>query len=228
MLAMATTARDKASPGPASPAGSTRERILEIALELFIEEGYDKTSIRDIAERLGTTKAALYYYFKSKSEILLELHLRLHGIGTQLLDALEALPDARARVAAWPSLLDELITAADQNRELIQLHQRNESALEHLHDSERHHAANDDIERKVRLLLGDREIPARLRMLMTCSIGAVMSGLLSDWFVDELPHEERIKLLRETVGGMFRNWRRITAKNGHGAGTKVARTGPPT
>jgi AcrR family transcriptional regulator len=48
----------------------TRVRIQAIALELFTEQGYDKTSLREIAERLGVTKAALYYHFRSKEEIV--------------------------------------------------------------------------------------------------------------------------------------------------------------
>lgn len=48
----------------------TRRRILEIARELFAAQGYAGTSIAHIAGRLGTTKAALYYHFGSKAEIL--------------------------------------------------------------------------------------------------------------------------------------------------------------
>lgn len=48
----------------------TRTRIQSVALELFTEQGYDQTSLREIAERLGVTKAALYYHFKSKEEIV--------------------------------------------------------------------------------------------------------------------------------------------------------------
>ncbi|MBO0776284.1 MAG: TetR/AcrR family transcriptional regulator [Actinobacteria bacterium] len=42
----------------------------EVALELFAEQGYEKTSLREIAERLGVTKAALYYHFQSKEDIV--------------------------------------------------------------------------------------------------------------------------------------------------------------
>jgi AcrR family transcriptional regulator len=191
-------------PPPAAPTGSTRERILDIALELFTERGYDKTSIRVIAERLGTTKAALYYHFRSKADILLELHLRLHGLGDRLLGQLEALPDGAARAQAWPRLLDEFITAVDENRELVQLHQRNQSALEDLHNSERHRAANDDIERQVRQLLASTDIPAAVRVRMACSVGAVIGGLLSDGLVDDVPHGQRIALVRDAVADMFR------------------------
>src|SRR5205823_2509957 len=52
------------------PRGDTRQRIQAIALELFAEQGYEKTSLREIAERLGVTKAALYYHFKSKEDIV--------------------------------------------------------------------------------------------------------------------------------------------------------------
>jgi AcrR family transcriptional regulator len=51
----------------------TRSRLRELALKLFAEQGYEKTSLREIAEQLGVTKAALYYYFKSKEDIVRSL-----------------------------------------------------------------------------------------------------------------------------------------------------------
>jgi AcrR family transcriptional regulator len=48
----------------------TRTRILDAALELFSEHGFDGTTLQQIADRLGFTKAALYYHFKSKDELL--------------------------------------------------------------------------------------------------------------------------------------------------------------
>lgn len=51
--------------------GNTRQRIQDVALELFAEQGYEKTSLREIAERLDVTKAALYYHFKTKEDILI-------------------------------------------------------------------------------------------------------------------------------------------------------------
>jgi AcrR family transcriptional regulator len=53
----------------------TREKIRAVALELFAEHGYEKTSLREIAERLGVTKAALYYHFKTKEDIVSSLFL---------------------------------------------------------------------------------------------------------------------------------------------------------
>jgi AcrR family transcriptional regulator len=53
--------------------GNTRQRIQDVALELFAEQGYEKTSLREIAERLEVTKAALYYHFKTKEEIIVSI-----------------------------------------------------------------------------------------------------------------------------------------------------------
>ncbi|WP_055586971.1 TetR/AcrR family transcriptional regulator [Peterkaempfera griseoplana] len=53
-----------------TPRGDTRTRILDVALELFSEHGYEQTSLREIADRLGVTKAALYYHFKTKDDIV--------------------------------------------------------------------------------------------------------------------------------------------------------------
>src|SRR6188472_1581920 len=54
----------------AEPRPDTRAHIQTVALDLFTEQGYDATSLREIAESLGVTKAALYYHFKSKEEIV--------------------------------------------------------------------------------------------------------------------------------------------------------------
>jgi AcrR family transcriptional regulator len=72
--------RELAVDADAAPAGhdarhrsDTRARIQQVALELFAEQGYEKTSLREIAERLDVTKAALYYHFKSKEDIVRSL-----------------------------------------------------------------------------------------------------------------------------------------------------------
>jgi len=50
-----------------------REAVLRMAVRLFLEEGYHRTPLSRIAERLNITKPALYNYFSSKEEILREL-----------------------------------------------------------------------------------------------------------------------------------------------------------
>jgi AcrR family transcriptional regulator len=180
-----------------NPNGSTRERILDIALELFTEQGYEATSLRDIAERLGTTKAALYYHFARKEDILLELHLRLHALGREALDRLGELPDGRRRADAWPGLLDDFIDQVVANRELVLLHQRNHGALDQLQHNERHQAENDDIEQQFRRILQSPDIPLERRVRMACSISAVIGTLATGEAVfGDVPMDELAELVR--------------------------------
>jgi AcrR family transcriptional regulator len=181
----------------APPQASTRERILDIALELFVDQGYDKTSLRDIAERLGTTKAALYYHFERKQDILLELHLRLHALGREALEQLERLEDGQERAEAWPGLVDRFIDQVLENRELVLLHQRNQNALEELANNERHQAENDDIEMQFRRVLESPAIPLAQRVRMACSLGAVVGALVGgEKLFGDVPIEEIAELVR--------------------------------
>ncbi|WP_243074434.1 TetR/AcrR family transcriptional regulator [Microbacterium sp. SS28] len=50
--------------------GYDRAGILEVAVGLFNEQGYDATSVADLAARLGLTKSALYHHFASKEQLL--------------------------------------------------------------------------------------------------------------------------------------------------------------
>jgi AcrR family transcriptional regulator len=184
--------------------GSTRERILDIALELFADQGYDKTSLRDIAARLGTTKAALYYHFERKEDILLELHLRLHALGREALEQLEQLEDGQARADAWPGLVDRFIDQVLENRDLVLLHQRNHSALEELTNNERHRAENDDIEQQFRRVLESPAIPLAQRVRMACSLGAVVGPLVGgEGLFGDVPIEEIAELVRDAVGDLL-------------------------
>jgi AcrR family transcriptional regulator len=51
----------------------TREKILEAARELFINEGYEGVSMRQIAEKIEYSPTAIYVHFKDKDELFLEI-----------------------------------------------------------------------------------------------------------------------------------------------------------
>lgn len=95
----------------------TRRKILDVALELFTSQGYDRTSLREIAERLGFSKAALYYHFPAKEDILVALAGNLVEEIERITRAAAASTDrslaARARVigAMVDLLLDNRATA---------------------------------------------------------------------------------------------------------------------
>lgn len=83
--------------------GYDREQVLAVAVQLFNEQGYDATSVADVAARLGLTKSALYHHFASKEELL---RLALDA-------ALDALEDVLDRALAAPG------TASDHLREVV-------------------------------------------------------------------------------------------------------------
>jgi AcrR family transcriptional regulator len=81
---------------PAVPP-ETRTRILQTALELFSERGFDGTTLQQIADRLGFTKAALYYHFRSKDDLLQALLTPAMTGMKELLDAHDGLPNTPAQ-----------------------------------------------------------------------------------------------------------------------------------
>lgn len=171
---------------PKRPRSDTRERILDVALDLFVEQGYDKTSLREIAERLGITKAALYYHFERKEDMLLALHLRLHELGREVFEQLDSLPDDAARAAAWPVILDSFIDLLLKNPKLFLLHIRNRAALRAVDHDEHNRNENEDMSRRVGQLLTSPAIPLERRVRMACAVGAVAVGLVGsgEAFVD--------------------------------------------
>ncbi len=70
-------------------AEGTKERILEMALELFAQNGYLGTSMNDIAARLGITKAALYKHYARKQEILERIVERMDRMDKERAEAYE-------------------------------------------------------------------------------------------------------------------------------------------
>ena len=93
---MATPVRGSST--RAAQAERTRQQILETAQRLFAEHGYDATSLQMIADEMGLTKAAVYYYFPAKVDIRYEI-IRF-GVErlSKLLDEAAAIRGRRARV----------------------------------------------------------------------------------------------------------------------------------
>jgi AcrR family transcriptional regulator len=56
--------------GPGRPRATSSETIAEAACELFLERGYDRTSVVDIAQRAGVSRSSFFNYFDSKAAIL--------------------------------------------------------------------------------------------------------------------------------------------------------------
>lgn len=106
------------------PSRDTAARIQAAALELFATQGYDKTSLRQIADKLGLTKPALYYNFSSKEALL-------SSLVQPLIDDVEALlaRDEAAATVDPRSLLESYFDVTFRHREVSLLVVRELSTL---------------------------------------------------------------------------------------------------
>jgi AcrR family transcriptional regulator len=107
----------------------TRQRIQSVALELFAGQGYDKTSLREIAERLDVTKAALYYHFKSKEDIVASLVEDYFGQVDDLVawgKTLPRTPESRAQV------LDRYYRIVADGSQVFRMLQHNQASVNSL------------------------------------------------------------------------------------------------
>lgn len=53
------------------------ERLVDVALRLFAEKGFERTSVQDVVAATGVTKGAMYHYFDSKDDLLAEIYARV-------------------------------------------------------------------------------------------------------------------------------------------------------
>ena len=111
-----------------------RLKILETAKQIFIEEGFEKASIRAIADRIEYSPATIYLYFKDKNELFFSVHeTGFEKLNLEMTDAIEGIADPidelRARGFAYMKF-------AFQNPEMYDLMFIQNAPMESMKDSE--------------------------------------------------------------------------------------------
>jgi len=151
-----------------STAEQTRRRILDAALELFTEQSYAGTPVRDIAERLGMTKAALYYHFASKEALLVAL-------AEPVIDELDACArDAERSGADTAGIIRRLVDLFDDQRHLMKGMLHDASARKVLVEGQHMFAG---LRRLERALAGSAEPADVLRA--RCAVGAIRGAVMT-------------------------------------------------
>jgi AcrR family transcriptional regulator len=179
--------------------GDTRSRIQLTALELFTENGYEATSLREIAERLGVTKAALYYHFKTKDEIIESLvHDRIASIDALLAWAIQQ-PRTRETRREFVRRYSEMLHRQTHHG-LMRFFERNQSSMG------QHRVGMIMRDKKIQILtvLADHDAP--LQDQIRCSLA--IFALHSAWFTvrdpdisDELRREAALEVALDLVEG---------------------------
>jgi AcrR family transcriptional regulator len=167
-----------------TPEAGTRIRIQQVALDLFTENGYEATSLREIAERLGVTKAALYYHFPTKDDIIASLVADRLARVDELIEWGQGQPNTTETRMEFVRRYSAVLHDGD-NLKLMRFFERNQTAM-HQHKSGAMMRAQV---RRMLDLLGDRQAPLADRIRRSMAIFA----LHSTWFVladPEIPVDE--------------------------------------
>lgn len=94
------------------------KRILNGARKIFLEKGYEQTSMRNIASEINYSQGSLYFYFKDKSEIFQELHKEGFRLLLSQLKVLDKVADPFERLKAVGRIF---IQFAQENRDYYNL-----------------------------------------------------------------------------------------------------------
>ncbi|WP_432877491.1 TetR/AcrR family transcriptional regulator [Kribbella sp. CA-245084] len=111
----------------------TRQQIRAVALELFAERGYGQTSLREIAERLGVTKAAVYYHYRTKEDILSSLLDELIAGVDRIIECGQAQPSGPERRREVLERYSEMLTDTfEEAPRLVRFLQESQTSIKDL------------------------------------------------------------------------------------------------
>jgi AcrR family transcriptional regulator len=183
---------------PAATPASTRERIIQVAIDLFASQGYGGTSLRHIADQLGVTKAAVYHHFHTKDDIA-------RVVLGRALDVLAAMTDrlivAGTDPAAWQRALPQVIDIAASQRQLLFVLERNENTFRE------RFAGDPDIGARLTTdpaslagLLANPSTDPAVRVRLGCAFGSLFGILFifSDHYRD-IPDDKLRQYLNDAI-----------------------------
>ena len=173
-----------------TPRTDTRSRVQKVALELFAEQGYEKTSLREIAERLGVTKAALYYHFKSKEDIVHSFTDDYFAEVDALLDWAEDQPPGDQTRRAMLERYVGLVLAGSAVFRFLEQNRASVEAMESGKD--RFARFRDRLDRFVDLLT-DPGAPMRDRVRAAAAIMSV--GATCIFFLQQVDDREKLRAI---------------------------------
>lgn len=177
--------------------------ILRAAAEVFHEKGYDGASLQDIADRVGILKGSIYYYIRTKSDLLERLLLDVHEAGLAMVRANAATPgNAFERLAAVVRGYLTFIIR-DPVRSAIYVHEIQRLRTEERNRLLRDHTLRSEVE--ALLLLGQEQGLVRRNIDVRLSAQFMLSGLNSihQWYRPD-PGRPEGALLDQIAAGTLR------------------------
>jgi len=187
----ATKERAKTMPGEGpTPRTDTRVRAQQVALELFAEQGYEKTSLREIAERLGVTKAALYYHFKSKEDIV-------HSFTDDYFAEFDALvtwaTNQPRNEATRQEVLERYVGIVLAGHEVFRFLEQNRASVETMHGGkDRFSRFRDRLDDLIDVLVGP---DAPLRDRVRASTAVIAAGATCRFFLQQADDRDKLRAI---------------------------------
>ena len=204
---MATVSKTRTTPR----AQDTRRRIYDTALELFRRQGFEQTTMRDIAAKAGVALGAAYYYFTSKEAIVLDFYLAVQeSIDAAILEAMQGHRKLKDRLRC---VLEKRLESLAPNRKFCDALFRHapyskdplspfsaetrpirERAMEHL---------------RIAVEGSDTKVNADLKPHLPYLLWLYQMGLILFWIYDRSPHQARTQRLTEKSLGLVVNLIRL-------------------
>jgi len=187
------------SPKTTQKAEETGRRILDSALELFRQQGFDATTMRDIAQKAGVATGAAYYYYPAKDAIVLDFYQRSCEEMQPRIEA--ALEHAKGLETRLRELIGVKLEYFDPNRGVLRSLLRNGADPRHpLSPFGPDTAGIREIDIAwFRCILTDcgMRIPRDLEPHLPGVLWFFQMGVIFFWVIDESPHQARTARLLE-------------------------------
>lgn len=164
---------------------STRDAILETAAELFSAKGFAGTSMSDLAEKLGLSKAAIYHHFESKESILQNLLGSTNEDLESLIGNLEKLPLSKPNMRKILQMFAEFVFSHRRVARLVLSEMPAEMEAQGPH---RHECIS-----RLQLLLAGKRPTVESKLRARVAIGIIAAGIVPPP-QEKLPSKEDVNL----------------------------------
>ncbi|MFL6416062.1 MAG: TetR/AcrR family transcriptional regulator [Bryobacteraceae bacterium] len=186
-----------ASTQSSSKSETTAAKILETALDLFRQEGFDRTTMRRIAEKAQLATGAAYYYYPSKDAIVLDFYQR--SCDEMQGKIAEALETAKGFETGLSALIRVKLSHFGPNRDVLRALLRNGADPKYPlspFSAETKAIRDTDLALFQRLLDGaGLRVPRDLRPHLPIVLWFFQMGLIYFWVTDDSPQQARTEKL---------------------------------
>jgi AcrR family transcriptional regulator len=190
--------------GVTAKAERTRAAILESALSLFRERGFDATTMRDVARRAGVSASNAYYYFRSKDDLVQGFYVESHADHLALCEtALAGTGDLKERlIAVFRTKVESSESYHRFAGQLFKVAADPQSPLHPFSEASRP-VREESIALMARVLDGSKlKLPDDLRDELPYLLWLHLMGIVLFWIHDDSPGRARTLRLAERTAGI--------------------------